>query len=99
MEKATLFPPSCLEFLLSILEAQTNLGSFFPNSLKMTPHTKTLLAPSTEIISVDVPYLVQAYLIAGKGEREAQRQSDPQQFMLCLEIHNTANNVIKELQE
>lgn len=55
--------------------------------------------PSTKIISIDVPYLVQANLTARKRESEAQWQCGPQYFMLCLEIHNTGNNVIKELQE
>lgn len=54
---------------------------------------------SMRMTSVVVPYLVQVYLMAGEGKRETQWQRTSQNAVFTVEIHNAANNVVKQLRE
>lgn len=43
------------------------------------------------------PHLIQAQLLAGEGEGEAEGQDLLHQVLLCLEVHDALDDVVKEL--
>lgn len=43
------------------------------------------------------PHLIQAHLLAGEGEGEAERQHVCHQVLLRLEVHDAVDDVVKEL--